>query len=105
MSDSSVAKIIVNQLGGNTFRLLTGAKDFVTGKDRVTFKIGKNPKKITHVRITLGGNDLYTVQFMKWNGRKAEMNVVKELKSVYNDMLQDVFEENTGLYVTMKRRD
>lgn len=37
------ALTIIAQLGGNGFKVMTGAKNFIYGPDGLTFKIGKNP--------------------------------------------------------------
>lgn len=103
MSNPAVSNEIAAQLGGfNRIRLMTGTKEFVYDDKSLRMKIGKNPKNITHVKITLDPSDEYTVEFMKWNGRKLEMKVVSKREGVYNNMLKDVFYEGTGLYLSFR---
>lgn len=90
------AKEILDQLGGNRFRSMTGAKHF--GKDdnkqSISFKIGRNCKQINYVTIKLTSMDLYNISFIKM--RKCQMTKV-EIKGIYFDQLQSIFTENTGL--------
>jgi len=48
MADLTVAKTIFEQLGGEHFVAMTGAKDFVGTEDSLTFKVGSNPKHVSH---------------------------------------------------------
>jgi hypothetical protein len=96
-----VAGEILKQLGGNKFIVMTGAKNFYKGVDDqkqpfIGFKIGKAKNQINYVKIILTGRDDYTMQFLSIRGSK--LKVVREVEGVYNDMLQDVFTTNTGLY-------
>lgn len=100
----TVAKTILAQLGGNQFVALTGAKDFLGGVDFLKMKVGKNSKGVTHVKITLDPSDTYTMEFMKWNAKKLEMSTIYKTDGIYCDMLQDIFEEHTGLYTTLVPR-
>lgn len=100
----SVATTILEQLGNRTFILLTGAKDLVSRPDGLGMRIGKNAKKVTHVRITLTDRDDYRVEFMRWNARATSMAILHTAESVYCDQLKDTFEAHTGLYVTLGAR-
>lgn len=92
-----VANEILRQLGGNKFIAMTGAKDLVGGKNYLGMKLGRGTKnKATHMRITLDPTDTYTVEFMRWNGRKLEMKVLSSESLIYCDMLQETFTEATG---------
>ena len=98
--NKSQAKELLRQLGGNKFRMMTGAKDFGIGKDGLTMKIGRNSKSISHVRIDLDrGRDLYNMEFIRV--RKSKIKVVKKLKGIYADQLGEIFEKYTGLYVRL----
>ena len=96
-----VARTILAQLGGNRFIAMTGSKQFAAGDNRLSFKVGSNPKKVTHFRVTLDSDDTYTVESLKWNGRKLEMQTLKSHSGVYCDMLQDLFTAETGLYTRL----
>jgi hypothetical protein len=57
MADLTVAKTILEQLGGEHFVALTGAKNFVGTEDSLTFEVGSNPKHVSHVRVTQTPDD------------------------------------------------
>jgi len=96
---TQVAETILKQLGGNRFRVMTGAKEFIADGKMLMFRIPKANRGINHVRITLAPSDTYTVEF----GRKRSMNykVISTFKDIYNDQLQDLFERETGLYTSL----
>ena len=94
-----VAKTILQQLGGNKFIAMTGAKNFGSSKNSLQFKIGKNSKSISHVIITLKSSDLYDVEFIKLRGPSRK--VVKKVSGVYNDMLGKIFTKYTGMRTSL----
>jgi hypothetical protein len=47
MTDTTVGRSILDQLGGARFVAMTSAHDFVGSADSLTFKIGVNPKHVT----------------------------------------------------------
>lgn len=47
------AQTILNQLGGNRFVAMTGAKNFVALENGIKFNIGKNASKANTVKITV----------------------------------------------------
>lgn len=92
---NQIAATIIQQLGGNRFIAMTGAKNFVTGGRDATFRVGKNAGKVTHVKIKLNAADLYDVTF--YNIRGINMKTVDERENVYADRLEGVFAEVTGM--------
>jgi len=52
-------------------------------------------------RIELDGDDTYTVQFWRYDKQTIECNLVSEFVGVYADMLKQMFEHETGLYLTL----
>jgi len=98
--NESVAKIILQQLGGNKFIVMTGAKNFVDhGNKALSFRIGRNSKGINYVKITLKASDTYDMEFGRIQGSKY---TVKKIESgVYNDQLQKIFTLHTGLYTSL----
>ena len=113
-----IATTIIEQLGGNRFIAMTGAKDFIAlEKGGVEFAIGRNSKKVNRVKITLEWDDTYTMQFVNYRAPKLVVNnktlsadwkpeqrtVLNEVSGVYCDMLQDIFTENTHLYTSLGR--
>lgn len=100
MTDMTVANTILAQLGGNRFRMMTGAKDFVGGAAMLMFKIGTGAKnKINKVRVTLDAFDTYTVEF--FNIRGVNVKTIAKHEGIYADMLQDIFTSETGFFTKL----
>ena len=95
-----VARIIYEQLGGNKFRVMTGAKNLLNTGDGLAMKIGRNSSNSNYLKITLNSMDLYDMKFCKLT-RKFEEKSVTEYSDVYNDMLTEVFEKHTGMYTKL----
>lgn len=102
MTDMTVANTILEQLGGRTFVMLTGAKNLTGSDDTISMKLGSGAKG-THMRITLDPSDTYTLTLLKV--RAGTVKEVAKVEMVYCDMLKDVFETMTGLYVSFGRRN
>ena len=126
----TTATTIFNQLGGNKFVVMTGAKYMVSSENGLTFQIGKNASKANLVKVTTNGNDTYNLQFWK-KGRevnsillivkyveqglndeqikikvdeaqkKAEPKMLKEYSGIYSDQLQELFTEYTKMYTKL----
>lgn len=92
------ANLLINQLGGNRFVAMSGAKNFVLDKAAgfVAFKVGRNAAKVTHVRITLNALDLYDMEFLNIRGMNP-IKTIAEASNVYCDRLQAEFTAATGL--------
>jgi hypothetical protein len=60
MTDLTMARTALAQLGGERFVMMTGATSFIGSADSLTFKLGGNPKRVTHVRVTLTPDGLMT---------------------------------------------
>lgn len=99
-NEMTVANTILAQLGGRRFQVMTGSTNFMGRADGLTFKVGRNPKSITHVRVTLTPADLYNVEFLKIRGTKAPVTA-SEVDGVYCDQLEEIFTANTGLYTRL----
>jgi hypothetical protein len=92
-----VAKTILEQLGGNSFRAMTGAKNLTASGTGLSFRIGGGAlKKITLVRVSLDPSDTYTVTFGKFF--KGYSKTVSEFSDIYCDQLQSLFTSETGFY-------
>lgn len=99
-----IANTILEQLGGNRFVAMTGAKNFLARnvgaqgyKGGLFFVLpAKNMVGANRVEIMLGYSDTYAVTFYKSNGTR--MKPVKHFpEGVYVASLRRVFEETTGL--------
>ena len=97
MSNMTVAKTILEQLGGNKFRVMTGAKNFMGFAEGLVMKIGRNSSNSNYLKITLNMMDLYDMEFAKVT-RMGEKKSVTEYNDVFCDSLVEVFERHTGMY-------
>jgi hypothetical protein len=96
----TVANTILQQLGGAQFVALTGASKFVAGDQFLQFSLPRGCNaRINKCRITLDPCDTYTVEF--WSTHGTTLELVSSNSDVYCDVLQDLFERVTGLYVTL----
>jgi len=100
MSNMSVAKTILEQLGGNKFRMMTGAKNFMSFAEGLVMKIGRNSSNSNYLKITLNSMDLYDMEFAKVT-KMGEKKSVTEYKNVYNDLMRGTFTAHTGMYTKL----
>jgi hypothetical protein len=100
MSNMSVAKTILEQLGGNKFRMMTGAKNFMSFAEGLVMKIGRNSSNSNYLKITLNSMDLYDMEFAKVT-KMGEKKSVTEYKNVYNDLMRGTFTAHTGMYTSL----
>ena len=93
----SVAQTILQQLGGNKFRVMTGAKDFIGSDNALSFSLPSNFAKggINRIRVVLDADDTYVMGFHKVRGTSV-IDVARE-SGLYFDMLQSTFTQHTGL--------
>ena len=97
---SDVANEIYRTLGGNRFRVMTGAKNMVSFEKGIGMKIGRNKTNANYMEIVLNDLDLYDVTFAKVT-KMGEMKSVRTYDNVYNDMLVSLFETHTGMYTSL----
>lgn len=100
MTDMTVSRTILAQLGGNRFIAMTGAKNLVGSDDALLFGLPSRPRvKINCIRITLLPCDTYRVEFM----RLYNLNVttLATYEDVYADNLRELFTRYTGLRVSL----
>ena len=82
------------------FIAMTGAKNFVAGKNELSFKIGRNSKGISHIRIIIDeGLDLYNMEFLQVRVDTG-CQIKEKIEGVYGDQLQAIFTNHTGLYTS-----
>tara|TARA_R110000803_G_scaffold28011_11_gene65155 strand:- start:1062 stop:1370 length:309 start_codon:yes stop_codon:yes gene_type:complete len=95
------AATIIAQLGGNKFRMMTGAKNFVfsTTDKNLSMRIGRNGNKINFVRVTLTDADLYDVEYGYVRGMNYTVRATES--GIYCDMLRGSFERNTGMATSL----
>jgi hypothetical protein len=100
-TDITIAREIADQIGTAAFRMM-GAKDLVADDKSLLFAI-KGCRKYNKIRVTLQGNDLYLVEFIKI-GRKPLYTVSVETRlDVYAEDLKPLIERETGLALIIPR--
>lgn len=105
MTDKTVANTILQQLGGNKFIMMTGAKQFGCDDNSLGFKIGKNAAGVNFVKITLNAMDTYDMVLekvsMSRKTHEVKRKVIGSHEGIYHDMLQACFTETTGMYTSL----
>lgn len=110
MDYEQVVKTIIAQMGGyGRLKAMVGAKTFTySGLDnsvQMSFRFcGDRRHNVCRVRYN-GGSDDYTVCFERLTHKKGECSPVftnrQEFQGVYCDQLIPIFEEVTGLYLSL----
>ncbi|QIW91239.1 hypothetical protein COHAPHLL_00403 [Vibrio phage V09] len=116
------ATTVLNQLtasnhGHSRLVAMTGAKNIMQSVENrfVSFKLPKAAVRgINYVKITLTDADLYDIEFGKQSSKACpDMKAIgikvmmphyaqkKVVNGVYNDMLKEIFEQETGLYLSL----
>lgn len=103
-----VADIILQQLGGNRFVVMTGSSHFVSDKNTLRMHLAKNKSKANRLYITLMPDDTYKMEFFKDVAPRKKKNsfeytqgkreAIAEYEGVYCDNLQEIFTSVTGMY-------
>lgn len=98
-TDLTVANTILEQLGGNRFRVFTGCKNFVGSENALTFQIPRAKDGINACEIKLEPSDTYTVRFYRVGDRRTGYKHTDKSvhENVYCDSLVTLFESVTGL--------
>lgn len=97
-----IARTILQQLGGNAFMVITGSKSPVAVENGLSIRLARNNSGANVLKIVLTPEDLYDVEFVYVSTRG--LSVKKRVEGVYFDQLQDIFEQTTGLYTTLRPR-
>lgn len=100
----AVANTIRAQLGGGPAFYMIGASNILALSDNfggIQFKIGRNAHRVTHVRIELNASDTYDVSFHRVTRRGLECKELARFDGVYVDSLRELFEKQTGLYLSL----
>jgi len=104
----TVATTILEQLGGNKFIVMTGAKNLLADKNSLSMRLPRNMSKANNLKITLNGMDLYDMEFTNFNAggfniktgktRPMRNDIIEKVEDIYCDQLQDIFTSVTGMY-------
>ena len=88
---------------GNKALYMIGAREFVFGtsggKKSLVFRIMRNSKGVSHIRMRLSSRDLYDMEFLAI--RAGKIKVKSKEKGVYGDQLGVMIKKNTGLNVRL----
>jgi len=97
----TAGEIILQQLGGNRFIVMTGASQFAQDRTSLRFALPARAAKnrIRYCIITLAGDDTYDMEFGTAMG--VRYRLVAERRGIYCDQLADVFTAETGLYTRL----
>ena len=101
MRNLVVAEEILRTLGGNKFRMMTGAKNFGVTANSLSMKIGRNSSNSNYLKITLNAMDTYDMTFCKLTKGEFDQKSVTEYENIYNDMLTDQFTAHTGMATSL----
>lgn len=103
-----VCRVILEQLGGNKFLAMTGAKNLVGDGNTLRMTLPKNGSKANRLWVTLNGKDLYDMRFFRYRQGRLDLRTGKFIEDkitdevVYNDLffdqLQEVFTQHTKMY-------
>ena len=100
-----IAKTILNQMGGmNSLVSMVSASNFGFEEydGRVSLKFNfKGSRKHNLCKVILDQDDTYTFQLWKINMSTATCNITHESTGVYCDMLIDLFESQTDLFLSL----
>lgn len=116
-----VSQTILQQLGGNRFLAMTGAKNLLNTGDGLSMYLPRNGSKAKYLSIKLDRKtDTYTMLFqyekktldkaltaaakaagMRNRFYNTSLEVVAKFEGVYCDMLQERFTEVTKMYTSL----
>ena len=110
----AVHEIILQQLGGRKFMVMTGSKNLLyssTENNWLSMHLTRNKAGAEFLKIILTPMDVYRMEFsrvvrkyetMPLSKKKfcidEKLVIVKTIEPVYDDQLQAIFTEVTGLY-------
>lgn len=98
--NKQIAETTLMQLGGyGRLKAMIGAEFFsYDDKGTLTFKF-KGCRKANYLEVVLDADDTYTMVFLKiTNPTRKE---VGKFSGLYCDQLQGIFENETGLYLSL----
>lgn len=103
-----VPRTILEQLGGNKFIVMTGAKNFVGDGNTLRMTLPRNGSKANRLWVTLNGKDLYDMRFFRYTAPKLSTKTYtftdekisdeKIYEDVYFDQMQEIFTAHTKMY-------
>lgn len=107
-TNSEIATIIYQQLGGGRFSAMTGIKppQMLAVEKGLRLKLPRNKSKANILVITLTPTDEYKIEFIKATApkldpktgemREGSQKVLETVDGVYAESLQGIFTDRTG---------
>lgn len=106
MTNTEKATIILNQLGGNKFTVMTGSKNYLAIENGLRMKLAKNDSGANMLEITVDWTDTYNMRFYKYTPGRLnkktfaytddKITEIKEYSGAYWEQLQELFTGVTG---------
>jgi hypothetical protein len=97
------ANTILEQLGGNRFIAMTGAREFLELGNGLSFQLpgggGRIKQGINNVQIIVAENDTYKMYFSRRRG--LTFKNIHTFENIYWDQLQEIFTQATGVATSM----
>ena len=97
-TNQEIASEIASQIGPQAFAMMGTGNNRWVDHNCLIFGI-KGCRKWKKIRVTLEGDDTYTVAFFQI-GRNCKVTS-KEVPGVYCDMLHKIIESETGLFLSL----
>lgn len=99
---SPIAATILEQMGGqHQIKAMTGARNFLDTAKGVSWAWPAKGQKPNRIEITLQRNDTYKMVFTRVDTTTWDIRNTNEYNGVYFDQLIEIFEETTGLYLSL----
>lgn len=99
-----IANTIFDQLGGNRFAFMTGAKNFLGKPKALQFSLparfAQNKSDLVEVELN-EADDLYVIRFYKFNRSKLSTQLIEEIGMVHVEDLRRIFTDRTGLETSL----
>lgn len=104
-ASSDVASIILEQLGGaSKLTAMTGAKNFVRGRNWLKFDIGRNSSTANRVQVVYNsGSDTYDLVLLKYSKAKLTETQWSVDRHLQVAELRRAFKSRTGLELSLGR--
>lgn len=97
---AQIGTTILEQLGGNRFQVMTGARAAYTFAEGIQFTLPRNASKANRFRVTLdAATDTYSLKF--WKLTKTKIVEVAAFDLVHVSELRSIFERVTGLATSL----
>lgn len=101
-AENNTAATIIEQLGGNKFLSMTGAKNLVKDQASLTFDLPRGTKnKANKCKVTYSGKgDDYIIHFYRYSPKSLELKEISA-DSATVENLRQIFTARTGLQTSL----